>query len=69
MMLQLLKHLIQLLKKNCIAVKAEVYKIDINKFVNVPTSLNNLKTKKDDLHVGKLKTVLVDLKKVNVVAH
>ena len=32
---------------------------------NVPTSLNNLKTKVDDLDVGKLKTVPVDLKKVS----
>ena len=30
--------------------------------VNVPTSVNNLKTKKDDLDVGKLKAVPVDLK-------
>ena len=29
--------------------------------VNVPISLNNLATKVDDLYVGKLKTVLVDL--------
>ena len=36
--------------------------------VNVPTSLNNLKTKVDDLDVGKLKTVLVDLKKLSDVA-
>ena len=34
--------------------KAEVGKLDINKFVNVPTSLNNLKTKVDDLDVDKL---------------
>ena len=32
---------------------------------NVPTSLNNLKTKVDDLDVGKLKTVLVDVKKLS----
>ena len=37
---------------------------DINKFVNVTTSLNNLKTKVDNLDVGKLKTVPVDLKKL-----
>ena len=42
-------------KKNFIALKTEVDKLDINKFVNVPTSLNNLKTKVDDLVVGKLK--------------
>ena len=43
---------------------AEVDKLDINKLTNVPTSLNNLKTKVDDLDVGKLKTVPVDLKKL-----
>ena len=32
---------------------------------NGPTSLNNLKTKVDDSDVGKLKTVPIDLKKVN----
>ena len=32
--------------------------------VNVPTSLNNLKTKVDDLDVDKLKTVPVNLKKL-----
>ena len=45
--------------------KAEVDKFNINKLVNVPTSLNNLKAKVDDLDVGKLKTVLVDLKKLS----
>ena len=40
--------------------KAEVDKLDINKLVNVPISLNNLKTKVDDLEVGKWKTVPVD---------
>ena len=41
--------------------KAEAEKSDINKFVNVPPSCNNLKTKVDYLDVGKLKTLL-DLK-------
>ena len=49
-------------KKYFIALKAEVDKLDINKSVNVPTSLNNLKTKVHDLDFGKLKTVPVDLK-------
>ena len=44
--------------------KAEDDKLDINKLVNIPTSLNNLKTKIDDLDVGKLKTVPIDLKKL-----
>ena len=42
-------------KKNFIALKTEVDKLDINKLVNVSTSVNNLKTKVDHLVVGKLK--------------
>ena len=34
------------------------------KGLNVPTSLNNLKTKVDDLDVGELKTVPIGLKKL-----
>ena len=52
-------------KNDFITLKAEVDKLDINKLVNVPTSLNNLKTKVNDLGVGKLKTVSVDLKKLS----
>ena len=44
-------------KKDFIALKAEVDKLDINKHVNVSTSLNNSKAKVDDLDVGKLKTL------------
>ena len=51
-------------KKNFVALKAEVDKPDINKLVNVPTTLKNLKTKIDDLVVGKLKIVSVGLKKL-----
>ena len=40
-------------KKYIIASKAEVGKVDINKLVDVSTSLNNLKTKVDYLDVGK----------------
>ena len=47
-------------KKAFIALKAEVEKLDFNKFVNVPTSLNDLKTKVDDLDVGGLKNVPID---------
>ena len=36
-------------KKDFIALKAEVDKLDLNKLVNVPTSSNNLKPKVDDL--------------------
>ena len=32
--------------------------------VNIPTTLNNLKIKVDDLDVGKLKTVTIDFKKL-----
>ena len=49
-------------EKYFFALKAEIDKLDFNKIVNVPTSLNNLKTKVDDLDVGKLETVYVDLK-------
>ena len=42
-------------KKDFVALKDEVDKLDINKLVNVPTSLN----------VGKLKTVPVHLKKLS----
>ena len=38
--------------------KTEPEKLDINKLVNVPTSLNNLETKVDGLDVGKLKTII-----------
>ena len=44
--------------------KTEPEKLDINKLVNVPTSLNNLETKVDGLDVGKLKTII---KVINVV--
>ena len=49
--------------------KAEVDKLDINQLVNVPTSLNNLKTKEDDLDACKLKTVPVDLKKLSDIVY
>ena len=44
--------------------KADIDKVDINKLVNVRTSLNNLKTKVDDLYVGKLKTVFAKINDV-----
>ena len=44
-------------KKDTIALKAEVDKLEINKFVNVTTSLNNLKAMIDDLDVDKKKNV------------
>ena len=48
-------------EKDFTVLKAEVDKLDIAKLVNVPTSLNNLQTKVDDLDVGKLKADLVNL--------
>ena len=45
--------------------KAEVDKLDINKSVNVPTSLSNLETKVDDLDVGELKSISVELKNLS----
>ena len=45
--------------------KAKFAKLDINQLVNVPTSLNNLRAKVDDLDVPKLKTAPVDLKKLS----
>ena len=39
-------------------------KLDIAKLVNVLTTLSNLKAKVDDLDVGKLQTVPLDLKKL-----
>ena len=44
-------------KKDFIALKAEVGKLEIEKFVNVTTSLNNLKAMIDDLDVDKKKNV------------
>ena len=51
-------------KINFIALKTEIGKLDINKFVKVPTDLNNLITKVDDADVDKIKAVPVELKKV-----
>ena len=45
--------------------KAEVDKLDNNTLVNVPTGLDNLKTKIDTLDVGKLTTVSIDMKKLS----
>ena len=55
-------------KRDFIALKAEVDKLDINKLVNVLTSVDNSKTKVDDLDVGTLKTVPIDFKLSDVVS-
>ena len=52
-------------KKDFIALKDEFDKLYINKLVNVPTCLNNLKTKADDLDVGELKIVPGNLKRLS----
>ena len=52
-------------KNDFIVLKTEVDKLNINKLVNVPTSLKNLNTKVDDLDDGKVKAVSVDLKKLS----
>ena len=52
-------------RRDFIAFKAEVDKIDISELVKVPTGLNDLKRKVDDLDVCKLKTVPIDLKKLS----
>ena len=52
-------------KKDVIALKTEVDKLNINKLVNVPTSLNNLKTKLEELDIGKLKKCSHRLKKIS----
>ena len=59
-MIQALVHEIQLLDGG---------KLDINKQVNIPISLNDLKIKVDDLDVGKLKTAHTDFKKLNNVVN
>ena len=45
-----------------ISLKAAVGKLNINKLINFPTSLNNLKATVDDVDVGTLKNINVDLK-------
>ena len=39
--------------------------VNINKLDNVPSSLNNLKTKVDGLDFDKLKTVIIDFKQLS----
>ena len=52
-------------KSDFIDLKAKVGKPDVNKLVNAPRGLNDLKTKLDDLDVGRLKTFSVYLKKLS----
>ena len=54
-------------KKYLIVSKAEVNKLVIGRLLNVPSGLNSLKKKGDDLDAEKLKNVHVGLKKLSVV--
>ena len=45
--------------------KAEIDMVNINKLDNVPSSLNNLKTKVDGSDFNKLKTVIIDFKQLS----
>ena len=54
-------------KKYLIVLKAEVNKLVIGKLLNVPSGLNSLKKKGDDLNAEKLKNVHVGLTKLSVV--
>ena len=51
-------------KSDFIVLKAEVYKLEINNLVNVQHDLNKLLAKIDDLHVSKMKTIPIYLKKL-----
>ena len=43
----------------------DIDKLDIAELVNIPTSLNNLEIKVDDLDAGKLKTAPISSKKLS----
>ena len=59
-------HLSNYATKNILLLwKLKAYKLNIHKLVNAPTSLNNLKTKVEDLDLCKLETALVALQKLN----
>lgn len=45
--------------------KVEINKLDTNKLINALTDLNDLRAKIDDLDLGKLKMVPIDLEKVS----
>ena len=52
-------------KSDLVSLKAEVDKLDIDKFKNVPTNLSNLKSKVDKLDFEKLETTPVGLSKLS----
>ena len=53
------------LKKDLANLKADVDKLDIDKFKNLPNNLNNLKTKVDKLDMNKLVPVPLDLSELS----
>ena len=52
-------------KSDFIVLKVEINKLDTKKLINALTDLNDLRAKIDDLDLGKLKMVPIDLEKVS----
>ena len=52
-------------KRNLVALKVVIDKLDLDKLVNDPTDLNNLNTEVDNLYAGTFITVALDLKKLS----
>ena len=52
-------------KSDFIVLKVGINKLDTNKLINALTDLNDLRAKIDDLDLGKLKMVPIDLEKVS----
>ena len=52
-------------KRDFVSFKAEFDNLGMNKLVNIPTSLDDFLKNVDVLDVGKLKTVLADLRKLS----
>ena len=52
-------------KSDFIVLKVEINKLDTNKLINALTDLNDLRAKIDDLDLGKLKMVPINLEKVS----
>ena len=52
-------------KANLTSLKCNAYKLDIDKFKNVPNNLSNLKSKVDKLDADKLVAAPVDSNKLN----
>ena len=52
-------------KRDFVSFKAEFDNLGMNKLVNIPTSFDDFLKNVDVLDVGKLKTVLADLRKLS----